>query len=242
MIQKELLIINDRDRANCRFFKEAKEFEDKEGVKYRKTLVLLAMFSLIYNFAGIKITGSGIGIVSGTISSPAIIGWALFIALIYSLVLYLAFLWSSYENYYLSITGEGNKRKFEQSLIIYFSEVKIKTFLKNNNIDVSRVQFHSYDELHGTKHLIEVHGADNYQTESIVDLLKDIGLERHSHKNIDSDFVFSFPYELSEDDNKYLNKHFKYLKLLHFKIFIEYRVPYIFAIMAVSSFWLRLQF
>jgi hypothetical protein len=230
-----MLEIEDSDRSSCGFFKHAKEFESELGGKYRKPLILLSVFSLIYNFAGMKITGSGLGIISGKISNPSVIGYALLIALLYSLVVYISVLWVRHEDYYLSVTSLGNQNKFEQSMVTYLSEHKIKNLLKNMHVDLSRVQFHNYDTKK-EKHKFELHGVEKYSSEEIASMLSGIGAEIHKDKYLKSSYVYVWPYSLSAGDIAYFKRHFKYLKLLHFRNFIEYRVPYLLAIFSVYSF------
>ncbi|PKI16041.1 hypothetical protein [Colwellia sp. 12G3] len=239
IINPELLDISDNERAACSFFKNPSQFGDTEGERRRKPLIMLSIFSLIYNLAGIKITGSGIGIVSGTISNPAIIGYALFIALVYSLVVYLILFWSNHGDYYLRMTDIGNQKKYEESLIRYWTEEKVKLYLRNNHIDINRIQFQEYD---GDKiaHKFRIFGAKSYQNELIFNLLNgQDGLEFKDDEATESALFYTVPYELTSADMKYFLRHFKNLKVLHFKNFIEFRVPYMFAILAISSFWLR---
>jgi hypothetical protein len=230
-----MLEISDKDRVECGFFKHAKEFENELGAKYRKPLLLLSVFSLIYNFAGIKITGSGVGILSGTVTNPAVIGYALLAALLYSLWVYLSVLWVRHEDYYLSVTGLGNQNRFEQSLVQYLSESKIKILLKNKHVDLSRVQFHNYDRAK-LEHKFELHGVEKYSTGQILDMLTEIEAKPYKDKNIKSEYVYVWPYTLSSDDLNYFKRHFKHLKLMHLRNFIEYRMPYMLAIFAAFSF------
>jgi hypothetical protein len=232
-----MIEVSDTDRNECGFFKRAKEFENELGAKYRKPLLLLSVFSLIYNFAGIKITGSGVGILSGSVTNPSVIGYALLAALIYSLCVYLSVLWVRHEDYYLSVTDLGNKNRFEQSLVQHLIENKIRIFLKNKNVDLSRVQFHNYDKAK-LKHKFELHGVEKYTTGQIFDMLKEINAEPHKDKSLKSDHIYVWPYSLSDEDLEFFKRHFKYLKLVHLRNFIEYRMPYMLAILAVYSFWL----
>ena len=178
-----MIEISDSDRNECGYFKQAKEFENELGAKYRKPLLLLSVFSLIYNFAGIKITGSGVGVLSGTVTNPAVIGYALFASLIYSLWVYLSVLWVRHEDYYLSITALGSQNQFEHSLVKYLTENKIKILLKNKNVDLSRVQFHNYDRAK-LEHKFELHGVEKYTTGQVLDMLKEIAAKPHKDKNI----------------------------------------------------------
>ena len=232
-----MIDVSNTDRNECGFFKQAKEFENELGMKYRKPLLLLSVFSLMYNFAGIKITGSGVGILSGSVTNPAVIGYALFSALIYSLFVYLSVLWMRHEEYYLLITDRSSQNSFEQSLVRYLTENKIKTLLKSKNVDLSRIQFHRYD---GKKleHKFELHGVEKYTKEEILNMLKDVDAKLCKDSNEKSEYVYVWPYSLSKEDLSFFYQHFKYLKLIHLRNFIEYRMPYMLAIFAVFSFWL----
>lgn len=231
-----MIQIGDNDRRKCGFFSSAKEFDTEPGAKYRKPLLLLATFSLIYNFAGINITGTGIGIISGTISNPSVVGIALLLALIYYLLVYLSIAWVRHEEFYMSVTDFGSQHGFGESLVRYIAEHKIKQFLVSKDIDLSRIEFHKYDQK-GLEHYFRIHGVKKHEPDQIREILSDVCIRRVENRDT-KQYFYQFEYKLSEEDLDYFKKHFKYLKLLHLQNFIEFRMPYIVAILAISSFYL----
>lgn len=230
-----MIEVTNSDRNNCGYFKHAKDFETDMGAKYRRPLVLLAAFALIYNFAGIQVTGSGIGILSGKITNPDIIGYALLIGLLYTLTIYIFALWVRYEDYYLAVTELGKQKKFEQSLVQYLIENKFKSFLRTKNIDVSRVQFHNFDEK-GRSHKFELHGVEKSTGKEVADVLNEVGAIHHKDKALGSEYVYTWPYSLSDEDVAFFKRHFRYLNLLHLRNFAEYRMPYMLAVFAIYTF------
>lgn len=231
-----MLDINDGDRASVDYLKNAKEFDTGLGVKYRKSVILLSIFSIIYNTAGVVVKGAGLGIVSGTITNPSVIGYALFLALLYNFLVYAFDFWVRHEEYFLLATDQGHQLRYGESLVRYLVTTKIKEYLLKKKIDASLVQFHQFDNKY-KNHKFEIHGVDLNKLEDTSKVLKEIGAKGIDDKVIKSRFVYTIPYALSESDLDFLNRHFKYLKLLHFRNFIEYRVPYILAIIAMFSFW-----
>lgn len=92
------------------YFKNAESFFQlsEKYEKYRKSMITLAMFSLIINSAGVTIDKSGIGIIGGTISRPNLITVSIFIALLYSTVLYISNIYYQIEKFHILKTDKKN--------------------------------------------------------------------------------------------------------------------------------------
>ena len=86
--------IQDEKRAQLKIFSESQSFYDLgvKNQKFKKPMLTFSIFLLLLNLAEIKITGTSIGLISGTIMYPAVIPNAIFILTLYYTILYVVFM------------------------------------------------------------------------------------------------------------------------------------------------------
>lgn len=266
----DLLRIDDKTRLDCGYVNTAKKFEDsiENHQKFRKSLIVISVFSLIYNFAGITIDGSNIGLISGKISNPKVIGAALFISLIYFLSLYIVFILSKYSEYLLSFTNSEILKGFYTALVKYYIENNIKQELaqyqklKVLNVKTYQTNHFSYDNqsfivyyspwsIDEIEKELNENARFDYDNE-VIKLLNKNGMLVSNHPSpYHSPLEKELPehkklhlklhYKATDEDEKFLLKYFRYLKLFNTQIFIEYRLPVVLAISALYSYSLRFQ-
>ena len=68
--------IQDEKRAQLKIFSESQSFYDLgvKNQKFKKPMLTFSIFLLLLNLAEIKITGTSIGLISGTMNRPEFIG------------------------------------------------------------------------------------------------------------------------------------------------------------------------
>ena len=104
-------------------FKKVPYFKNEESFfqlnekyeKYRKSMITLALFSLIINSAGVTIDKSGIGIIGGTISRPSLITVSIFLSLLYATILYVSNIYYQLEHFHILKTGKKQLLDFKSS-------------------------------------------------------------------------------------------------------------------------------
>mgnify|MGYP000280054025 CR=1 FL=1 len=92
--------IQDEKRAQLKIFSESQSFYDLgvKNQKFKKPMLTFSIFLLLLNLAEIKIKGTSIGLISGTIMYPAVIPNAIFILTLYYTILYVVFMQFLKEN------------------------------------------------------------------------------------------------------------------------------------------------
>lgn len=241
------------------YFKNAESFFQlsEKYEKYRKSMITLAMFSLIINSAGVTIDKSGIGIIGGTISRPNLITVSIFIALLYSTVLYISNIYYQIEKFHILKTDKKKLFDFKNSSFKHLVQEnlhsKLLHHLQKLGFDIKKIYGGKFSEdenyvFHLTFEIKsdEIMSSDVQQelNKKIKDLLnEDFNFTSVEHlKRADqySNNIYIIKYTFICDEMKkgtsYFNRHFRCLKLLHVKNFIEIRLPLYVAITALFSF------
>ncbi|WP_199529578.1 hypothetical protein [Pseudoalteromonas sp. bablab_jr010] len=248
------LYVEDTDRIHCGYLKSLTSFESEveNHTKYRKGLLLLSVFSIIYNLAGIKLTGTSVGLISGSISTPSVLVFALIVALIYHQVLYILFVLNKYERYLLDILKKDIRRGFYTFLAKNLIRTKVTSHLHSKkHLGVLRVTVWDTNFTYDNQEFeIYCNHSPNEHSKKkeIIEHLKTLGYDvkfkdketRVVETHSDSEIIkLIWYYKASKDDEVFLGKYLKHIRLNNLTVFIEYRVPLYLSLIALSTFSLK---
>jgi hypothetical protein len=244
-------------------FKKVPYFKNEESFfqlnekyeKYRKSMITLALFSLIINSAGVTIDKSGIGIIGGTISRPSLITVSIFLSLLYATILYVSNIYYQLEHFHILKTGKKQLLDFKSSSFNHLVQEKLNSKLFHHlhklGFDIKKIYGGHFSEnkdnlFHLTFEIKsdEIMNVDKQQKlkKEIKDLLSEefTSVEHLERAEEYFNSIYKIKFTLICDEMKkgtsYFNRHFRRLKLLHIKNFFEIRLPIYVAIIALFSF------
>lgn len=214
------------------------------NTKHKKSMQILTISCLVYNFVGIDISRANIGLISGsTVQNPQVISFFLFVALLYATSLYLLALWKKIEYFSMINTTNATRNKFISELQNLIISERLPDFLRRNSIwikDVSILGFRGNDR---QREFIIEGVPSTYSPLDILNIIDDSRFELIEPKSdqnlVDGNYHYLFKLEPSEKHYKFLDRYARLLKINNAKNFIEYRLPYILAIFALFSFLYR---
>lgn len=237
-------------RANLPVFQRQVHFSElnEKYAPYRKSMLSLALFSLIINFSGITITQSNIGLVGGTIASPQILPFFIFLACLYSTVLFVVFTSCEHKSYALS-TVNHIKSTYLNELGINILTKLLQKLLKFSYPEVMNLNYTNREDRMLFRFSITVKGS--FKEDLIQDVISTASnnhykieatenpVESINYGDKTTTRYFLWHFEPTEDDLKYIDRHYKYLRLKDRSNFIEIRLPVWISIFALYSYLLR---
>lgn len=227
------------------------ELSDKHS-GYRKSMISMAIFSLLINFSGIRITKSEFGIIGGTISNPDIIPLFLFIICCYLTVLFAAYTSCMHSFYGLSTKNyikrtffrELGEAKLTEQLFIYLKQNipnLVDIYIPDSQGDHKTITF----KLFFKKYLSEdvqnkiIQTAKTYGFEIICSKKPNNAITAYSGYEDVVDQYFNWTFIPSADDESFIDNYYKPLRLKDISNFIEIRLPLYFSIAAIYSYALQ---
>lgn len=248
------LNVTEGDRIESGHIDKIKSFESfgEKNLKYRKGLVLLSVFSIIYNLAGIKLTGTSIGLISGSVSFPSVLVVAILVSLIYYQILYYLFILTKYEVYLLSITNKKLINSFLKDLVQYLIKTSVRRRLESKKgLGFLRLEIDDVRTTYEKQTFSVFCNIDFFDQESrnrILEEIKSLGYNaeiispdtRFASTESNSERIdFRWYYEKSKEDESFIERYFKSIRFYNLTVFVEYRVPFYLSIVALTTFCLR---
>lgn len=233
--------IQDEKRAQLKIFSESQSFYDLgvKNQKFKKPMLTFSIFLLLLNLAEIKITGTSIGLISGTIMYPAVIPNAIFILTLYYTILYVVFMQFLKENLYIEMTDRTHKRRYMKELCYELIETHIANHLKiTHHVQIVRAAPATVVDpsLSKAKFTLSINGKlEGHQSEeNLLRYIRDIGYPTiivESPKSTipakegNSRVSFEWDFKLSQADLDYFDKHYRKIKFFNLTNLAEFRLP-----------------
>ncbi|MCH2086367.1 MAG: hypothetical protein MK175_04195 [Pseudoalteromonas sp.] len=237
-------------RATLPVFERQQSFSElnEKYAPYRKSMLSLALFSLVINFSGITITQSNIGLVGGTIASPQILPFFIFLACLYSTILFVVFTSCEHKSYALS-TASHIKSAYLRELGINNLTKLLQRYLKSSYQEITNLSFTNTEDRMLFRFSVTAKGS--FKEDLIQDVISTASnyhykieptenpVESINYGNKTTTRYFLWHFEPTEDDLNYIDRHYKYLRLKDRSNFIEIRLPVWVSIFALYSYILR---
>lgn len=243
-------------RRDLPVFSRQRKFSElaEKHVSYRKAMLALAVFSLIINFAGVTVTGSNIGIISGVVTFPDIIPFILFLILLYYTALFVSFTSVEHNVYYMSTTAHIKQTYFRELGEVMLEQLQFR--LKENFTSLLYLNVNKDNSEHDL-FIFNITNLGEFSEALKNEIIKkarslEFDIEEHEpprnsipitlgNANTRSKY-FKWVYKPNEEDETFIKNHYKRIRYTDINNLVEIKIPIFVSIFALYSYALKVKF